>query len=293
MINDETHFEASDLSEVKSLLKSLDLEVETISDANDEDFTGCYNTYHRPDKEGSLQFQKNKTATIQAIVKLLKDRQKVEIFWDADNDKILVQILVNGQPHENLERAVSDEIIAHEIMKLTSLFVDNQKNNSKGQGELSLNAFRQIRLQYSAEVEYFDEDKMEQADLWENVNAQYIQDNRAFENSLPFAEKFQAIKRGFQAEINLNDAAPDIDFYFAPSLDLNEEEATQLANLLSLKINLLTQQQRDFKTNSERDFMPLLINGQLSDKIIAILSFEAKHFVQDTLTDQTILFEKE
>jgi len=293
MQNEEEYFKVSDLSEVKSLLQSLDLEVEKISNPSTENLDDFYNSFLRPDKEGQIETDKNRIATIKLLTDLLQDNQSIEVFWDASEGKTMVQVLVNGQPFPALEEVECDEILANEMIATLKLPQEAGKGSSKGEGALTLNAFKKIRLQYKSQEEYFDENKWEQTDIWESPNpSENISKHRFVPNTLSFAARFKNVKRGFQAEIDLNESHPFIDFYFLPVLELSDAENKEFATYLSQLVNSMLEQKFDFSSNPAHNYTPLLVNGQISNQHIAILSCEITHFVSEIVEDQVILFEE-
>lgn len=284
------NFEASDLSAVKQLLKSLDLEVVDSDETDDVSHQAFYNTFNRPDKEGALNEFNRASSTKKALIELIKAEQDVMVYWDSGLGNTLLQILVDKQDWLHQHATIFEETLKHEIIEVLNLPHLSEENQSKGKGQFFLNKDNDIVLNTESEEQYHVTLKLEQEDLWVNPTALYEQ-HRFFNNTLSTATKFKGIRRGFHAEIT-TEKNEILEFFFLPELELSAEEIGYLSALLLEKVNALT-----FNQNNENPILgyqpSLQINGQITDEKIAILSLEANYEVFEERQRSVILFEKE
>ena len=284
----EEHFEASDLSEVKQLLKSLDLVVNNDHDEDEVSHQAFYNTYARPDKDGQFNEANRLEKTYKALSELLRNKNDITIYWDAGNGSTLIQIIVNGTDFTHPNAETIEKVLTEEMIKTMKLLTHDEINHSKGKGKLILNPLLQIILKGISEEKYVVSERFEQADLWDNSPlSTLIETNRFFENTLPNASKFKGIRRGFHAETIPKDTA-SMDFFFIPTIELSTEENHSFSKLLLEKANALALKRHDYDFSKIKYLPTLEVNGQITDEKIAILNLEVSYMVFEK-RDRTVM----
>lgn len=291
-MNENQHFDASDLSAVKRLLKSLDLKVSN-DDENDEvSHQAFYNTFARPDKEGQFNEENRLKNTQKVITELLKKGQKIDLFWGSGKGETLIQLMVNGQDFVHKNSSTIEKVLQENLINQLELPHEHDFNQSKGQAKLELNVLGQIVLNGHSEEVYQVQEKLEQADLWESPSLPLdMLAHRFFENNLPFASKFEGSRRGFHAEI-IQHSTPSIDFFFLPKLELSTEEIRLFSTLLLKKVDAMTLKRHDYDFSTIKYEPTLEINGQVTNEKIAILSLEVTYMVFEKRTQTATLFKK-
>jgi hypothetical protein len=287
-IND--YFKKSDLKQVKDLLKSLDLEVESKGEELEVSHQAFYNTFSRPDKEEESPDEKRKILQ-KALIELLEEDKNISIFWDVDADSTMIQILIDGQDWLNSPVKDVEQLFSTELENILHFPYKNLDGYSKGTGKLQLNSSKELLLNYSSEEEYNVSEQLEDADLWTKKDLpDYIITNRFFDNKLSFAAQFEGIRRGFNAEIKVNESGRKEDFYFAPELEISSEAEKEFAELLLNKVDKMALERHQYNFLKIKYLPTLLLNGQISSDKIAILNLEVTYMIFEKQEGQTFLF---